>query len=168
MRYLYCPQCGEKLSARVLGDEGSVPFCRRCGRPWFDGFATCVLVLAAREGQAALLRQGGRYWGLVSGYVKPGERAEDAAVREVQEELGLTVHAPLLVGTYPFPERDLLMVGLIASTDEAGFRLSGEVAEARWVPAREALGMVYPPPSSASSVISAYLKMLERREAADF
>ena len=163
MRYFYCPRCGGKLTQRLLGDEGDVPYCANCHRPWFDAFSTCILAAVVRDRQVALLRQGEAHWGLVSGYVKPGERAEDAALREIQEELGLTARNPMLVGTYPFAQRDLLMVGLIAETDGAGFRLSSEVEAARWVPVRQALGMVYPPPSSAFSVLQACMERLERQ-----
>ena len=59
MRYLYCPQCGNKLTLRQAGDEGAVPFCERCKKLWFDSFSSCSIVLVANEyNEIALLRQG--------------------------------------------------------------------------------------------------------------
>ena len=32
MRFKYCPDCGEKLIMKPIGDEGDVPFCERCSQ----------------------------------------------------------------------------------------------------------------------------------------
>ena len=45
MKFRYCPDCGALLSGRVLGDEGLVPWCERCGKPWFDMFPSAVIGL---------------------------------------------------------------------------------------------------------------------------
>lgn len=48
-------------------------------------FSTCIIALAVDEqGEVALLRQGyisSQYHVLVSGYMKPGESAEESAAR---------------------------------------------------------------------------------------
>ncbi|HMC70482.1 MAG TPA: NUDIX domain-containing protein, partial [Mycobacteriales bacterium] len=48
----------------------------------------------AREARAALIgrtdRRGRLLWSLPKGHVEPGETVEDAAVREVSEETGIT------------------------------------------------------------------------------
>jgi len=43
-------------------------------------------------------------WGIPGGALEPGERLEDAAVREVQEEVGLTCGSLALFGIYSGPE----------------------------------------------------------------
>ena len=106
MRYQYCPKCGAKLFLRRLGDDGEVPWCASCEMPWFDTFSTCVIALVTDgAGQVALLRQkyiSDRYANLVSGYMQPGETAEEAAAREIGEELGLTTTELRFVSTYWF------------------------------------------------------------------
>ena len=32
MKFTYCPDCGDKLVPKTLGDEGDVPFCESCNR----------------------------------------------------------------------------------------------------------------------------------------
>ena len=46
-------------------------------------------------------------WALPGGYVDYGESLEDAAIREAQEETGLSVHLVRQFHTYSDPERDI-------------------------------------------------------------
>lgn len=162
MRYQYCPKCGAKLSLRRLGDDGEVAWCASCEMPWFDTFSTCVIALVTDgAGQVALLRQkyiSNRYANLVSGYMQPGETAEEAAAREIGEELGLTTTELRFVSTYWFEKKDMLMIGFIARVSRGSFRLSAEVDGAEWVPASKALAMVHPPGSVSYALVSAFLE----------
>lgn len=47
-----------------------------------------------------------RGWALPGGFVDYGERVEDGARREVQEETGLSVQLTALLGVYSAPDRD--------------------------------------------------------------
>ena len=163
MRFTYCPDCGQRLTLRPLGDEGPVPFCGRCSRPWFDMFSSCVLVLVHDgAGNVLLLREdyiSRRYLNLVSGYIRPGERAEDAARREVSEETGLALQDLAIAGTWWFPEKELLMIGFVGRAGGRDFVLSGEVDDARWVSGGEALALVPPrgPENATHYLVEAYL-----------
>ncbi len=161
MRFHYCPDCGIKLELRPIGDEGDTPWCPRCARPLFDQFSTCVIALVINErGEAAVLRQGyisQQYGNLVSGYMKPGETAEECARREIEEELGLHVAGLDLVRTWWMEKKELLMIGFFARAEGSEMTLSGEVDTARWVPVAEALGQVHPEGSISHALVSAYL-----------
>ena len=50
------------------------------------------------------------FWGLPGGALSPGESIEEAAVREVLEETGLSVAVTRLVGIYSDPKRYSIMV----------------------------------------------------------
>lgn len=117
MHYHYCPQCGTKLTDKQAGDDGQVPFCTQCGKYWFDTFASCIIILLCNEeNEVVLCKQNhlsNRYETITSGFITPGETAEHAAYREVQEELGLTVDKLLYEGTYWFGSGDMLMHGYI-------------------------------------------------------
>jgi HAD superfamily hydrolase (TIGR01450 family) len=63
-----------------------------------------AVVIHDRAGRALLTRQveEGR-WDLPWGYVEPSETVTAAVMRVAQEELGLEIHAPRLVGVYSDP-----------------------------------------------------------------
>lgn len=84
MRYKYCPECGSRLAGRTAGDDGITPYCTKCNRFWFDSFGSCVIVMVVNEqNEIALLSQeyiSKDFKTFVSGYITPGESAEEAAV----------------------------------------------------------------------------------------
>ena len=90
----YCMHCGTKLIRRYLKNDGDIPYCPTCQEYRFPVFNTAVsmIILNQEEDRVLMIRQyGGDEYILVAGYVNKGEDAEDAAIREVREETGLTV-----------------------------------------------------------------------------
>ena len=148
MRYKYCPQCGSRLIEKNAGDDGLVPFCEACDKYWFDSFASCVIIMIVNEfDEIVLLRQSymsSDYWNFVSGYMTPGENAEEAALREVKEEVGIDLERLEPSGTWWFEEGDMLMHGFIGYAHKQEMKLSPEVDRAEWIPAAKAPSMMYP------------------------
>ena len=141
MRYVFCPDCGARLSDRVLGEEGLVPWCNDCQRPWFDAFSACIIaavVIGLSLLVYQLLRRPDREV-LVAGYIMPGESAEDAARREIAEETGLTVTSLRYMGSYPHMNGDMLMLGFCAIAEGEVQSDSSEVLSARWCTPEEAV-----------------------------
>lgn len=136
MKFTYCPHCGEKLVQKEIGDEGLMPYCNKCERPIFDLPYTCTITLAINEmGEVALIRQGyvsTTNYVCVAGYIKTGETAEETAIREVGEELGLKVEAIKYIKGYYYEKRDMLMLGYVAQVKKADFNISTEVDQAEW------------------------------------
>lgn len=164
MRFSYCPECGEKLSERELGDEGMVPWCDRCGRPWFDMFPVAVIALVYDErGRVLLLRQdyiSKEFHNLVSGYIIPGESAEECARREILEETGQVVECLEPALTSWFSKKGMLMIGFFARVKAMPLRLSTEVDAAGWHDPVEILSLVSTRPGSTSRLLCE--KYLER------
>ena len=158
MTFKYCPDCGARLSSRQLGDEGAVPWCDGCGKPWFPVFPVAVICLVRNEaGEVLLLRQeysSKEYRNLVSGYVVPGERCEETARREVEEETGLRPVSVELKGTWWFEKKQMMMVGFFVDVLKAPLRLSTEVDDASWHTPEEAVGLVHPHSYSVSRILS--------------
>lgn len=165
MRFTYCPHCGTKLIPRPIGDEGLIPYCETCQTPLFDMFSTCIIVMVVNEcEEVALLKQNylsSQYRVLVSGYMKPGESAEECTRREVLEELGIELEELQIVGTDWFARRDQLMIGFLGRAKKAPFRLSGEVDQAQWIPVAEAPALMHPGKSISTELVRRYLKERE-------
>ena len=161
MRFTYCPDCGAKLIKKEIGDEGEIPYCGECEKPLFDMFSSCVIVLVSDgKDKVVLLRQNyisNEYYNLVSGYIKPKETAEECAIREVKEEIGLKIDKLEFVGTEWFDKKDMLMIAFIATTNDREIKLSKEVDEAFWEDAKTALGKVHPKGSVSYRLVSEFL-----------
>lgn len=164
MRYKFCPECGTRLIEKTAGDEGNVPFCTVCNRYWFDSFSSCVIVMVVNDqDEIALLTQkymSDTYKGFVSGYIMPGETAEETAIREVREEIGIDIAKLEYAGTYWFAAKELLMHGFIGRTSQRAFTLSTEVDAAEWVPSGEIVPYIFPdrPGNAMHPIYRQYLR----------
>lgn len=168
MRFRFCPDCGAPLTPRDLGDDAGVPWCAACQKPWFDMFSVATISLVHDgAGRVLLLRQdyiSPVRLNLVSGYVQPGERAEDCAVREIREETGLTADHIEPAGTWWFAKKQMLMVGFYAHVAPGTLRLSSEVDAAHWVTAAEAPALVHQHADSTSRILTvAWAEKLKTR-----
>lgn len=135
MQYKFCPECGRKLTTKQIGDEGEIPYCEACERPWFSFSYPCVICLTTDgEGRFALIKQtyATKNYVCVAGFIKERETAEQTAVREIREETGLEVTDLRLIGSYYYPKHDNLMLGFACTVKPGKFRLSGEVESAEW------------------------------------
>ena len=143
MHFTYCPHCGNKLIQKEIGDEGLIPFCQECSVPLWDMFTTSVIcAVVNEEREVALIRQGyvsATKHVCVAGIMKPGECAEETAVREIGEEIGQEVVKLEYIRSFPYPQKEMLMLGYKATVKKADFRLSGEVDSAAWVKYEDAL-----------------------------
>lgn len=97
-----CPSCGapspEFLERKRLR-------CLSCGFEYFHNVATAAGVILEAAGRIVLMERAreprkGRL-GLPGGFVDPGERAEDAALRECEEEIGWAPPSLGFLGTFP-------------------------------------------------------------------
>ncbi len=173
MRYDYCPRCGKKLVGRRAGDDGNVPYCETCGKYWFDTFSDCSIILVANENnELAMIQQNylsDIYWTYVAGFITPGENAEEAARREVLEELGLHLDRLEYGGTYWYVHGEQLMHGFIGTTKKQDFTMSREVARAEWVPVDEAPDRMFPPApgNTLQPLYQQYVRMIGRDELVD-
>jgi NAD+ diphosphatase len=75
-----------------------------------------------------------RLFSILAGFVEAGESFESCVVREIAEEVGLTVTDVRYLGSQPWPFPRSLMVGFHAIADpEQEFSYNdGEIAEAEW------------------------------------
>lgn len=143
MHFIHCPYCGIKLDSREIGDEGLIPYCSNCNIPLWDMFTTCIIAAVVNENrEIALLKQNyvsKTKYVCVAGVMKLGESAEDTAIREVKEEIGLDVNSLEYIKSYPYEKKEMLMLGYKAMVKKADFSVSKEVDSVEWVKYEDAL-----------------------------
>lgn len=105
----HCGDCGHVLEASLDTSGHPHQFCPSCGWVWYDPPTPITLVLVVTaDGQVVYVRKHiwppGR-WSVVAGFIPKGERAEDAALREVKEETGLDAEIVAFMGTHVYPAR---------------------------------------------------------------
>ncbi|MEA3376209.1 MAG: NUDIX domain-containing protein [Chloroflexota bacterium] len=101
----FCPRCGGLLTlTRQPGDDRERQVCTACGRFHYRNAKPCAGALVARDGHLLLVKRAiepclGR-WDIPGGFLEADEHPEAGAIREVQEETGLTVEPTDLFGIY--------------------------------------------------------------------
>ena len=137
----YCVECGTKLEEKYLMGEGMVPYCDCCGVFRFPIYSTAVSMIVMNKDldRVLLIRQYGREGHiLVAGYVNRGEDAEDAVVREVQEEMGLKVLEMHFNRSRYFAPSNTLMLNYTAIVEDGEPRANTEVDDWAWFTVQEA------------------------------
>lgn len=103
----YCPICGHELNEREEGGRVR-PACDNCGYIHYVNPVPGVGLLIETEGGVVLIQRGNPphkgEWTLPSGFVEADESAEEAAIREAEEETGLKVEIVEMMGINSFPE----------------------------------------------------------------
>jgi 8-oxo-dGTP diphosphatase len=134
---LHCERCGTPSPV----DAAGVPTCPTHGTRWvFVRNAPCASTVIRDDAGRFLLGRRAREpyrgaWETPGGFVELGEHPEDAAVREVHEELGLDLTLTGLVGTYVelSGRGAYLLVLVYAGTVTGEVRLDPtEVTECAW------------------------------------
>ncbi len=103
----YCPICAHQLASRVEGGRLR-PACDNCGYVYYHNPVPGVGLIIEMDGGVVFVQRGqppqvGR-WALPSGFVEADESAEEAAIREAEEETNLKVEIIELIGVNSFPE----------------------------------------------------------------
>lgn len=144
----FCYQCGTRLEHRALAGEGLVPYCPACQAYRFPIYNTAMstALLNPAQDRVLLLQQYGRKdYILLAGYVNRGESAEQALVREVREEVGLTVISYRYMQSCFFEPSNTLMLNFVSlsqSEDLSG--MTEEVDNAVWVPLERVVQIIKP------------------------
>lgn len=135
-RHLFCGACGQR-TASIQG--GHVRQCtnEECGVHHFPRTDPAIIVLVHSGDRCLLGRKPewppGRY-STIAGFLEPGEAVEQAVLREVREETGITLDEVSYHSSQPWPFPGSIMLGFHAGVPEAGEieLVDGELEDARW------------------------------------
>lgn len=109
-----------------------------------------------RDGNLLMIKTPDRGWDCTGGQVEVGENLEEAVLREIMEESGITAKVKCLCGVYsnvgqhtyydgvtPVPTKVIL--DFICEYEDGECRPSEESAEVKWIPKEQALDYVTTP-----------------------
>lgn len=110
--YSYCPCCRTPLGRAVQAGRERL-CCSTCGWVNWDNPTPVVAAVIEYEGKVLLARNVAwpeKTFALVAGFLERDETPQQAVVREVLEETGLTVSATHLIGVYEFQRRNEVII----------------------------------------------------------
>ena len=132
----FCGRCGGKTESQ---SAGHVRRCSNpeCGSEHFPRTDPAVIMLVSYGDKVCLARKNDwpkDRFSVLAGFVEPGETPEGAVIREVKEEVGLTVTNVRYHSAQPWPFPANLMLGYFAEAESDEISIDDlEIEEAKWV-----------------------------------
>lgn len=125
----FCLRCGSPLALRDI--DGEARLSCDCGFILFENPTPVVAAVVEHTDGVLLVRGRGfppGWFGMVTGFVERCEHPDDAVLREVKEELGLSGTIAGFIGHYIFEPRNQLVIAYHIAAD--GPILLGDELEA--------------------------------------
>ena len=155
----FCGCCGQKTN-RSSHERAKI--CPACKSMVFPQISPAMLVLVWRDDEILLARSPQFMPGIYSilaGFVEPGETLENTVIREVREEVGITIKNLQYFGSQPWPFPSNLMLGFIAEYDSGEIRFDRtELEDAQWFSLKQ-LPQLPKPISLSRHIIDSYVAM---------
>lgn len=129
----HCGRCGAKLNDHT---SLTARICPDCGNLIFPRIEPCIIVLVHRGDEILLARHVQRnqdIYACIAGFMEAGETAEQAVVREIMEETGISVKNVRYFGSQSWPFPAQLMLAFTADYESGELKLQeDEIADAAW------------------------------------
>jgi len=130
----FCGKCGNPT---VLKSDERAICCTSCQTILYPKISPAIIVAILKEDKILLARGANfreDFYSLVAGYVDIGESIEEAVVREVKEEVGITIKNIRYYKSQPWPFSGSVMIGFIAEADGAQTIQidNNEIVDAKW------------------------------------
>jgi NAD+ diphosphatase len=153
-------RCGACGGATYVKPSDRARRCDACDLDVYPRVHPAIIVLV-HDGDRVLMTRQPRFprgmYGLVAGFVEPGETLEQCVRREVLEETGVRVDQVRYFGSQPWPFPHQMMVGFFARYTSGELVVDrDELEDAQWF-ARDRLPSLPPRVSIARALIEAWL-----------
>lgn len=143
--YTYCPKCGRRLVLKEVRDEGKAPYCETCDQLYFPHFNVACSMIVRYKNEVLLIKQyNNNDYILVAGYLKQGESAEEAALRELKEEVNLEGKVTRILKTKYFLKSNTLMINILVDVKSKEVKTNYEVDNYTWFSFDDALKNIKP------------------------
>ncbi len=137
--YRYCPRCGTPLELGFIEGKDR-RFCPNCNFIDYKNPLPVAVAIAVRDKRFLLIKRGipprKGAWGSPSGFIESGETAEEACLRELKEETGISGQVVKLVGVVRIEDKeiygDMLAVMYLVKADDGEIAAGDEVEDARF------------------------------------
>lgn len=153
----FCGRCGQATERHATLFERT---CATCHLHFYPRISPSIIVLIEKGEQLLMARShhfGPGVYGLIAGFIEPGENIEEAVHREVYEETHIRIKNLRYFGSQPWPFPDSLMIGFFADYDSGDIEIDEhEIEDAGWYHYQSLPGR----PSSisiASKMLNTYL-----------
>lgn len=108
--YAYCPMCGTPTESGFIEGKNR-RFCANCGFIDYKNPLPVALAIPIRDKKFLLIKRGVAprkgAWGFPSGFIESGETPEEACLRELREETGLTGEIVKLVAVTRLEDKEV-------------------------------------------------------------
>jgi len=142
MIYQYCAICGSKLKK-----QRNNLACTKCGFVNYRNPRPTVTGLVLYKNKLLLTKRARipfkGWWDLPGGFVERGENAEEAILRELEEETGLKIKIKNFFGIYSgtfsssFESFDILSIVYFAQGSGEPLRALDDVSQSKWFAKKE-------------------------------
>jgi len=145
-RHGYCAVCGRPTAPHEAGYMRQC-LSEDCRAQHFPRTDPVTIMLIFDEDDNVLLGRQPRFddgvYSALAGFVEPGENIEEAVIREVMEEVGITIDRVSYHSSQPWPFPSSLMIGCFAYARDKEIHLDQEeLQDARWFTRLQAAAMV--------------------------
>lgn len=139
MTLKHCGMCGCALISRADESVSIRLHCPECDWAWYNPPVPVTLVLVTNDAGEVLYTRKRSFapgrWSVVSGFIPSGERAEDAAVREVKEETCMDVAIVRFMGTHVYdPQPNQIVIAFHARVLGGALCARDDIEDAEFAP----------------------------------
>jgi 8-oxo-dGTP diphosphatase len=146
----FCPRCGKRT---VKKDINGImrDCCDSCGETFYDNPLCAVAIVAEEKGKVLFIKRNVEpakgMWALPGGFIEQGETVEGAALRELNEETGVTAESAEIIkvvteNTFFF--RSLIIIGVRATGISGKPKAGDDACDVKWCDIRKIPAVTFP------------------------